>query len=46
MYNRISIQGKAIFGASMFWLHKPMDVVKGVVINDLLSLFLGVTKLP
>ena len=29
----------------MLCIHKPMDVVKGVVIDGLHTLFLGVTKL-
>lgn len=38
------MQVKGIFGASVLCLHKPLDLVKAVVIDDLHCLFLGVTK--
>ena len=40
----ILMQVKGIFGASVLCLHKPLNLVKAVVIDDLHCLFLGVTK--
>ena len=39
-----STQVNGIFGPSIFCLHRPLDIVKGVVIDDLHCMFLGVTR--
>lgn len=43
MYMHIQVKG--ILGVSVLYLHKPVDIVKAIVIDDLHCLFLGVTKL-
>ena len=38
------VQVKGIKGASVFFLHSPFDVVKGVAIDSLHIIFLGVVS--
>ena len=40
----VYFQVLGVFGVSIFSLHKPLDLVNGIVIDDLHCLYLGVTK--